>query len=50
MVSRMANATYILGEEVDREVLVATLTRLWANALRLPLPPERPTRRRRAQR
>jgi AcrR family transcriptional regulator len=39
MVGRTANAVYVLGDHVDREVLVATLTRLWANALRLELPP-----------
>jgi AcrR family transcriptional regulator len=35
MVSRMAYATYVLGERRDLDELVATLTRLWANALRL---------------
>jgi AcrR family transcriptional regulator len=42
MVGRMANAVYVLGDHVERDVLVDTLTRLWANALRL----ERPARRR----
>ncbi|HWH92806.1 MAG TPA: TetR/AcrR family transcriptional regulator [Baekduia sp.] len=40
MVSRMANGVYILGDHVDRDVLVDTLTRLWANALRLQRPSE----------
>lgn len=35
MVSRMAYATYVLGERRDLDELVATLTRLWANALRI---------------
>jgi AcrR family transcriptional regulator len=38
MVGRMANAVYVLGDHVPFEELVATLTRLWANALRLPMP------------
>jgi AcrR family transcriptional regulator len=38
MVSRTAYAVYVLRDRVDREVLVATLTRLWANALRLEIP------------
>jgi AcrR family transcriptional regulator len=38
MVGRMANAVYVLGDEVEYEVLVETLTRLWANALRLEMP------------
>jgi AcrR family transcriptional regulator len=38
MVSRTAYSVYVLGDPVDREVLVATLTRLWANALRLETP------------
>jgi AcrR family transcriptional regulator len=33
MVSRMAYTTYVLGEEVSLERLIATLTRLWASAL-----------------
>ena len=37
MVGRMANSSYVLGDEVPFEELVTTLTRLWANALRLPL-------------
>jgi hypothetical protein len=41
MVGRMANAVYVLGDHVDREVLVATLTRRWANALRLDVPEDR---------
>jgi hypothetical protein len=39
MVGRLANAVYVLGDHVDREALVQTLTRLWANALRLPIAP-----------
>ncbi len=39
MVSRMAYSAFVLGDELPVEVLVATLTRLWANALRIPLPP-----------
>ncbi|SFK07332.1 TetR/AcrR family transcriptional regulator [Amycolatopsis sacchari] len=35
MVSRMAYVVYCLGEEVPLDDLVATATRLWANALRL---------------
>jgi AcrR family transcriptional regulator len=35
MVSRTAYSVYVLGDRVDRELLVTTLTRLWANALRL---------------
>jgi hypothetical protein len=35
MVSRTAYAAYVLGDDVERELLVQTLTRLWANALRL---------------
>jgi AcrR family transcriptional regulator len=38
MVGRMANSVYVLGDAVPFEELVATLTRLWANALRLELP------------
>jgi AcrR family transcriptional regulator len=39
MVSRMAYATFVLGEagDVDFEALVSTVTRLWANALRFPI-------------
>ena len=39
MVGRLANAVYVLGDHVEREALVETLTRLWANALRLDVPP-----------
>lgn len=35
MVSRMAYSAYVLGDDWPLEDLVATLTRLWANALRL---------------
>lgn len=49
MVGRMANSVYVLGDEVDQDVLVATLTRLWANALRLPLP-DRPAKHSRSRR
>ena len=37
MVGRMAYSTYVLGDHWPLDDLVATLTRLWANALRLPL-------------
>jgi hypothetical protein len=36
MVGRMAYSTYVMGEKWKREELVATLTRLWAGALRIP--------------
>jgi hypothetical protein len=36
MVSRMAYQVYVVGEAVAFERLVATVTSLWANALRLP--------------
>lgn len=36
MVGRMAYATYVLGDECPFEDLVAVLTRLWVNALRIP--------------
>lgn len=36
MVGRMAYTTYVIGEECDLEELVTILTRLWANALRIP--------------
>jgi len=36
MVGRMAYSTYVIGDDWGLEELVATLTRLWANALRLP--------------
>jgi AcrR family transcriptional regulator len=36
MVGRMAYSVYVLGDDWSLEDLVATLTRLWANALRLP--------------
>jgi AcrR family transcriptional regulator len=35
MVGRMAYSNYVLGEAWELEDLVATLTRLWANALRM---------------
>lgn len=38
MVGRMAHSVYVLGDHVDREELIRTLTRLWANALRLQIP------------
>jgi AcrR family transcriptional regulator len=38
MVGRMAHSVYVLGDHVDREELIQTLTRLWANALRLEIP------------
>ena len=39
MVGRMAYSAHLGGEAWGLEDLVATLTRLWANALRLPQPP-----------
>ena len=36
MVGRMAYSVYVLGDDWSLEDLVATLTRLWANALRIP--------------
>jgi AcrR family transcriptional regulator len=36
MVGRIAYSTYVGGEAWELDDLVATLTRLWANALRLP--------------
>ena len=36
MVGRMAYSTYVVGDDWGLDELVATLTRLWANALRLP--------------
>jgi len=47
MVGRMANAVYVLGDDVPLEDLVITLTRLWANALRIPMaekPKKKPAR------
>jgi AcrR family transcriptional regulator len=41
MVGRIAYSTYVVGEARELDDLVATLTRLWANALRIP--PEGPT-------
>lgn len=38
MVSRMAYGTYVLGDGWKLEELVAALTRLWVNALRIPEP------------
>jgi AcrR family transcriptional regulator len=38
MVGRLANAVYVLGDPIDHEDLIQTLTRLWANALRLEIP------------
>src|SRR5881398_2960578 len=35
MVGRMAYSTYVIGDDWGLDELVATLTRLWANALRL---------------
>ena len=37
MVSRMASLVYVHGEKIPFEALLATLTQLWANALRLPV-------------
>jgi AcrR family transcriptional regulator len=55
MVSRMASAVYILGDEVSFDQLLTTLTRLWANALRIPMSaadakPKRPARAKSAKR
>ncbi len=36
MVSRLAYTTYVLEDPVPFDVLVATTTRLWLNALRIP--------------
>jgi AcrR family transcriptional regulator len=36
MVSRMANLVFVHGEKIRFESLLATLTKLWANALRIP--------------
>ena len=46
MVSRLAYSAFVLGEAgapdaVDFDALVATVTRLWANALRFPDVPDR---------
>jgi AcrR family transcriptional regulator len=38
MVSRMASLVFVGGHRMGFEELVATLTRLWANALRIPAP------------
>jgi AcrR family transcriptional regulator len=43
MVGRMAYSTYVLGDEWGLDELVETLTRLWANALRIPME-ERPAK------
>src|SRR3989442_4136451 len=39
MVGRMAYSTFVIGERWKIDELVETLTRLWANALRIPLDP-----------
>lgn len=36
MVSRMANLVYVHGERIPFNTLLATVTQLWANALKLP--------------
>jgi AcrR family transcriptional regulator len=36
MVGRIAYSTYVVGEAWELDDLVTTLTRLWANALRIP--------------
>ena len=52
MVGRIAYSTYVVGEAWELDDLVATLTRLWANALRIQYeapaakPKDRVTRRR----
>ncbi|HMJ33701.1 MAG TPA: TetR/AcrR family transcriptional regulator [Baekduia sp.] len=50
MVGRTANAVYVLGDDIPFEALVATLTRLWANALQLEVPPARAAKKPRARR
>lgn len=42
MVSRMANMVFVHRARIPFEELVATVTRLWANALRIPNPPNVP--------
>lgn len=37
MVSRMANMVFVHGGRIPFEALVHTVTRLWANALRIPI-------------
>jgi len=39
MVSRMASLVYVHGEKMPFELLLETVTRVWANALRLPNDP-----------
>jgi AcrR family transcriptional regulator len=47
MVSRMAYDTFVLGQRASLEALVATLTALWANALKIePRGPAATSRRR----
>ena len=40
MVSRMAAMVFVAGEPFDVESMTVTLTRLWVNALRIPIPQE----------
>ncbi len=40
MVSRMAAMVFVAGESFDVETMTVTLTRLWVNALRIPIPKE----------
>lgn len=40
MVSRVADVVFVQGVQIDFETLVWSLTRLWANALRLVVGPE----------
>jgi AcrR family transcriptional regulator len=44
MVGRMAYSTYVMGDRWEREQLVTTLTRLWANALGISDGPPRRTK------
>jgi len=44
MVSRLAYATYVLDDPIPFDVLVATTTRLWLNALRIPDESPRPAK------
>lgn len=41
MVSRMANMVFVHGGRIPFESLVQTVTRLWANALRIPIDEDR---------
>jgi AcrR family transcriptional regulator len=47
MVGRMAYGTYVLGDNFKLDDLVATVTRLWVNALRIPDSTDKKQRKRR---